>query len=118
MKVISKQIDTIRSLKDGWLDGEGVVPTEEGLQWVEEKIEKFFGAEEMPLPFIYPTPSGGIQIEWHRLDDFSLEIDLEKKYGEFYSMKDEEIGYVVIPDLKSDIGWEWVAKRVKGKKDD
>ncbi len=111
-KSISEQIDRIRSLKVGWFDGDGNIPTPEGLDWLQLKVEEFFGVEGMPPPYIYPTAEGKVQIEWDTKNEISLEIDVENKYAELYSTKDDEIGYVIIPDLKSDTGWKWISKKI------
>ena len=60
---VPSRLDELRSLKDGWLDGEGKAPEPALLDWLSEKFDRDF-PDALPLPHVYPTPEGGIQAEW------------------------------------------------------
>ena len=60
---IGSQLDQLRLLKDGWLEGEGLSPPEAGLDWLRSAFDRHF-PEEAPLPHLYPTETGGVQAEW------------------------------------------------------
>ncbi|MCC6186099.1 MAG: hypothetical protein IT256_02995 [Chitinophagaceae bacterium] len=80
------RLDEISLLEDGWLNGEGVAPTKDGLDWFANMFEGNFD-KNLPLPFIFPTPEGGIQAEWS-LDgyDISLNINLESKDSNYHEL--------------------------------
>ena len=73
---VPSRIDELKSLKDGWLDGIGKAPTLENLNWLSTQFDNY-ALEDMPLPLVFPTEEGNIQMEWNfNLLDISLEIDL------------------------------------------
>ena len=88
------QLDKLRSLENGWLDGGGIVPVKEGLNWLSDYF-KICYPKDLPVPCIYPTPEGGIQIEWTLNDyEISLDVDLNNYIGDFHALNmsnDDEI---------------------------
>ena len=50
-------------MPDGWLDGEGRAVSKEALQTAEAFLFMVLDAG-VPRPGVYPTPDGGIQMEW------------------------------------------------------
>jgi hypothetical protein len=63
----------------------------------------------LPIPYIYPTENGCIQLEWKTKDDDELEIDLKTLTGDFRYGND---GNKTI-DLKSNKDWEFVIEKLK-----
>ena len=57
------QLDELRLLQDGWLEGEGIAPPSAGLDWLHDAFDRHF-PDEAPLPYLYPTETGGVQAEW------------------------------------------------------
>jgi hypothetical protein len=63
-------------------------------------------ADDLPLPDIVPTVSGGIQVEWHIANiDFEIEVSAEGKRGIFF---EDSLGTIspteneaLIPELVS-----------------
>ena len=111
---IREQVVEMRSMKDGWLNGSGKAPSDEGLDWMIEKfrILTVFGS---PVPYLYPTESGGVHSEWS-LDqrEISLEIDLEKKTAYWHDLDldtDEVIERPVNCEHSGD--WGWIANQLK-----
>ncbi|NTU49721.1 MAG: hypothetical protein HGA87_02295 [Desulfobulbaceae bacterium] len=83
---ISERLDELKNLNDGWLDGEGTAPNPEVLNWLSNSFTRYYSAE-LPLPYIYPTAEGGIQVEWSLPpNDVSLEIDLTTHQGEWHCL--------------------------------
>ena len=73
-------------LKDGWLDGKGKAPDKKGLEWLTSVFDMNYGSD-LPLPYLYPTPEGGIQAEWTLNSwEVSLEIDLAAQRAEFQAV--------------------------------
>ena len=102
---VSARLDDLRMLKDGWLDGEGKAPEVEFLDWFADRFERKY-PPEFPLPYVYPTPEGGIQAEWSIPScEASLTID-PTRTAEWYELdlhlnQDSSERF----DLASDEGW-------------
>ena len=73
----------LAKLENGWLDGEGVAPSPEGLRWFSETFDRNY-APDLQLPYLYPTPEGNVQAEWS-LDGWSASVlfDLATHKAEF-----------------------------------
>ena len=102
------QIENMRHLKDGWLDGVGKAPSEHGLNWIAEQMDYYFS--DGATPYLYPTPEGGIRAEWSlENQEASLEIDLESKSGYWHAL-DMSNGSDVEKtlDLNKQDAWKWV----------
>lgn len=79
---ISRQIDRLASMDDGWLDGDGIAPSKAGLEGLHILLQSL-----SPIPTLYPTPEGGVQAEWSIADrEISLEIDLESLKAEWHDL--------------------------------
>jgi hypothetical protein len=91
---VAYRLEEISSLADGWLDGDGIAPKKENLDWFANMFHGNFDSN-LPLPYIFPTPSGGIQLEWaFENHDISLSIDLASKkafYHELNFLNDDEV---------------------------
>jgi hypothetical protein len=110
---IPARFDELKLLRNGWLDGDGVPPSSEGLDWlISTMADKY--PDLLPLPYAYPLPEGGIQFEWSLgSHEVSLDLDLEKKTGEWHAWdrnadKEEDISI----NLKDDKDWEFVIGRL------
>ena len=105
------QIESLRLLKDGWMDGEGKAPSHEALEWFAQTFDSYW-VDPLPLPYIYPTYEGGIQAEWTiGRYAISLEIDLSSKKSYYHQIhldtkKDSDIDL----DLTDRTGWETLIK--------
>lgn len=55
--------------------------------------------DHLRLPYVYPTPEGGIQAEWtFNSTEISLEIDLDQKTGDWHEY-DPDSEYEVAESL-------------------
>ena len=91
---VTARLDELRELEDGWADGMqyppsdwgngyGKAPAHSGLDWLSEAFDRHY-PDDAPLPYTYPTPEGGIQIEWSLGPyEASVEIDLESHSAEW-----------------------------------
>ena len=108
---VQARLNQFRELKDGWLDGEGVAPDGEGLDWLSDSFQRLYDA---PLPFTYPMPSGGVQFEWSiGAEEISLEVDLASHNAVWHSLglltrldQEREL------NLDSPADWEYLSKRI------
>jgi hypothetical protein len=111
---VSMRLDELRKMKDGWLDGEGVAPDREGLEWFETMMEDYY-PEDLPLPYIYPTGEGNLQLEWDMENlDVSLEVDLSTHEGELHILNlTTEQTSEVIYQLNDADEWHALIERLK-----
>src|ERR1019366_66318 len=83
---VSVRTDELRMLKTGWLDGKGEALSHDGLQWLAELFDVYF-PDDLPMPYLYPTPEGGVRAEWPlKPHESSLDIDLVKHIGTWHSL--------------------------------
>jgi hypothetical protein len=76
---LAAQLEDLATMQDGWLDGKGIAPRRENLDWFAAAWEKNIPLE-LPKPYIYPTPEGGIQLEWSQGGwELAAEIDFKEK---------------------------------------
>ncbi|WP_137917482.1 hypothetical protein [Hydrogenophaga sp. 2FB] len=104
---VPARLESIGLLRDGWLDGEGVRPLSAGLDWLSRAWAALW-PEDSPLPYVYPTPHGGVQLEWSFGScSATFELDLETQRGEFLSVLTEngEVLHELELDLGEPVGW-------------
>lgn len=83
---VAAQLADLAQLEDGWLDGDGLAPDREALAWLADRFERCW-PRDLPLPYLYPTPEGGVQAEWSLPPhEISLEVDLGARMGEWHAL--------------------------------
>lgn len=104
---VELRLDELSQIKTGWLNGKGLAPDIEGLKTLANAFDRLFSAD-LPLPYLYPTPEGGVQAEWSTDTwDVSLEIDLKTQQSELHALNVEK-GEVEAQILKLGLGSpEW-----------
>lgn len=60
------RLEELATLEEGWLDGRGDAISTHLIQLVRDRL---LGLEGMPKPLLYPTPEGGIIVEWTFLEE-------------------------------------------------
>lgn len=111
---IAARLDEFRLLRNGWLNGKGLAPSEVGLDWLTGQIESLY-PEELPTPFLYPTAEGGIQVEWTiGVHEVSLEISLADHNGEWHALNlDTQDDFDRELNLDERQNWEWIAGQIR-----
>ncbi|HET7228719.1 MAG TPA: hypothetical protein VFJ16_01820 [Longimicrobium sp.] len=111
---IAARIDDFRGLGAGWLDGKGVAPAPEGLDWLSCAFEKHY-PDHLPLPYLYPTAEGGVQAEWSLPPyELSLEVSLDKRGGEWHGLNlESDLDTTRQLDLESVADWEWMVREIQ-----
>ncbi|MCE2434685.1 MAG: hypothetical protein J4F29_17440 [Candidatus Latescibacteria bacterium] len=107
-------LDEFRDLKDGWLEGEGVAPSLDGLDWLAATFDRHF-PNDLPLPYLYPTPEGGVQAEWSlSANEISLEVDLVTRQGAWHQLdmntNADGARKLNLDDVKD---WTWVVAEIR-----
>ncbi len=110
---IRTRVEELKALKPGWLDGKGLVHSRDGLDWLGDSFEAL-DPEELPRPYLYPTPEGSVLAEWQQKPwSLSLEIDLEAKVGEWHALNLEtDIEETATINLRNFEGWSQLAQSV------
>ncbi len=81
------RLEELRSLRDGWHEGEGMAISPGALAWLSEIFDVVFGDELIP-PHLYPTLDGGIRAEWTLGNyDVSCEIDPVNRTAEWHELE-------------------------------
>ena len=114
---VPARLDEFRGLRDGWLEGEGLAPNHEGLDWLSVSFERIF-PDDLPLPYLFPNPEGGIEAEW-TLGEHSVvfEINLDAHRGHWLSFDkqsdddEEEDGRTL--DLDDSTCWTWLSDEIR-----
>lgn len=111
----SSRLAEFRAIQDGWLDGGGKAPSPQGLDWISSSLKRHYRSADLPRPHIYPTPEGGVSLEWaigtHRA---SLEIDLDVHEAGWHCLDlstDESCERALQLDAPQD--WEWLASELR-----
>jgi hypothetical protein len=109
---IPARLEDLRSLKAGWLDGQGQAPSQDGLDWLSQAFGQHY-PEGLPLPFLYPSLEGGIQAEWSvEPNEASLKVDLVGRSGYWQSLNmetnTEESRELNLADAAD---WRWLAEK-------
>ena len=111
---VGARLDEFRNLKNGWLDGKGIAPEKDGLDWLFRQFETMY-PEELETPYLYPTPEGGVQAEWSiNSQEITLEVDLAEHKGEWHQLdlaSDKEI----FEELNLDEAdtWIWISEQIR-----
>jgi hypothetical protein len=111
---VKVRIDELKQLRGGWLDGKGIPPKHDGLNWLGDSFETYFTGD-VPFPYLFPTPEGRILAEWDcKPWSPSLEIDLSIKNAEWHALNietDHEEEKRLDLSLPED--WSWLAERIR-----
>ena len=104
---VRARVEELKLLRNGWLDGKGAAPPLGALDWVAAAFEERY-PDDLPLPYLFPTPAGGVLAEWSLTPlSMSLEIDLATKQGYWHALNidtDEELERQL--DMSSLEDWE------------
>jgi len=110
---ISERLEELKTLKDGWLDGIGLAPSKEGMDWLKEILDKYY-PESIAQPRLYPTELGEILAEW-KIGNYmaSLEIDLKTHFGSWHVLDVvSDRDYAEEIDLSDENGWGLVIGKI------
>ena len=111
---VGVRLEELRNLEPGWGErGDEELPSQESLDWLEQKLGDHY-ADECPLPLIFPTPDGGIMLEWilGRVSA-SIEIEHDEYEGDWsyinHDTKDTGDRVLNLDDQKD---WQWLSDQI------
>ena len=85
---VAEQVDSLKGLQEGWLDGEGLAFSSEALAWSSTLLASIVNGFELATPHIYPTPDGSVRAEWSRPQwEISAELDWSRKLSEVRAVR-------------------------------
>ena len=70
-----KRIKYLESIKEGWLDGDGLPVKSEIIKQVRKGLDNY--PDNLPEPYMYPTHDGGIFIEWYINKPYLVDVSVE-----------------------------------------
>lgn len=83
---VPSQIEELKSLKVGWMNGEGEAFSAGELDWLADSFDRLY-PDGYPLPFVFPSVDGEVIAEWSfPPTEISLSVDLENQKGEFHAL--------------------------------
>lgn len=112
---VPARLEGLGLLRDGWLDGEGVKPSTAGLAWL-TKVWAEQWPEDVPLPYVYPTPTGGVQLEWSMpRSSISVDVELTKRVAEMLVSRTEdgEVLEELALNLSASEHWQQLAEAIR-----
>ena len=88
-------------------------PVHHELDWP-RLVANFYDAE-LPKPYLYPTPEGGVQAEWPiGSNEASLEIDLTTHTAEWYCLDfHADASTENLLDLDNAKSWDWITHELR-----
>lgn len=80
---LAQRFNALRTLTDGWYDGDGFAPDDAQLELIATRMVEGY-PNHLPLPAIVPTPEGNLLLEWNVSGEPSVDIRLSDLKGEFH----------------------------------
>ena len=85
-----KEIEGLRNLKDGWLDGKGKKHDDKDIDWLLNSFKSFYNKDAI-IPSIYPIIEGvGFEWEYDNRKSAEIFIDISTHQGRLYNF--DEVG--------------------------
>ena len=112
---VPARLDELRIMENGWLDGAGNAPSHQGLDWLSASFERYF-PDDLPLPYIYPTPEGGVEAEWSLgAHSVIFEININTRQGDwlrFVKESDDDEDSRAL-NLDESTEWHWLTGEIR-----
>ncbi|HMR83962.1 MAG TPA: hypothetical protein PKE30_12560 [Niabella sp.] len=113
---VDLRIYHLKKIQDNWYYGEGKAPDHGFLDRFSADFGQYYGFD-LPLPAIFPTAAGDIELEWSfKIANINFEINSKEYTGTLYVMKknggddkDEEINL----DLGKSEDWQVLSEKLK-----
>jgi hypothetical protein len=108
------RLDELAKAENGWLNGDGLAPSQELLDRLKKAFEQDFDPE-LSLPYLYPTTEGGVQAEWSLNGwEVSIKIDPTGEHAEYQAVNIEsDASQETILALGDSAGWQQLNENLK-----
>jgi hypothetical protein len=116
-RTIAQQLEAYGAVADYPDDPDVRPPRPEDVTWVGGKLEEHW-LTDMPIPFIFPTEYGGLNIEWYvGYAEHSLEVDFANHTGiwAWWDSKSDRVHEETL-NLKQDANWRKLQKSSMGSR--
>lgn len=110
---IDGQIEELKLIEDGWLEGRGRAPSRAGLDWLRGVFVRH-APDDVPKPYLYPTEAGGVQAEWSLGSrEATLEVNLETHDAQWHvlNLQSDEVQERTL-NCDSDDDWAWLIGQI------
>ncbi len=116
---VGAQLDELRLLENGWLEGVGLAPPGAGLDWLNGAFDLHF-SDEAPLPHLYPTEAGGVQAEWSLgPNEVTFGVNLETRSGEWHALNMESnVASERTLNCEGHNDWKWLVDQIESMTSD
>ncbi len=114
-QTIDEQLDKLSNIENGWNGPDSKGPRYEDIDWVRSILARYW-LSDMPTPFIFPTESGGFNMEWYIGNtNHGLEINCTTHIG-FWEFWDSKSGqeYQEILELCQTVNWRKIQTASQG----
>ncbi len=111
---IDGQIEELKLIEDGWLEGRGSALSQAGLDWLRGVFVRH-APDDVPKPYLYPTEAGGVQAEWSLGSrEATLEVNLETHDAQWHvlDLQADEVQERTL-NCDSDDDWKWLIGQIK-----
>ena len=111
---IDGQIEELKLIEDGWLEGRGRAPSRAGVDWLLGVFVRHV-PDDLRNPYLYPTETGGVQAEWSLGSrEATLEVNLETHDGSWHvlDLQSHEVQERTL-DCDSDDDWAWLIGQIR-----
>lgn len=106
---VPARLESLALLRDGWMDGMGVRLSPSGLAWLSKAWADAW-PDEVALPYVYPTPEGGVQLEWSTPQgSITAEVDLTTHAAEMLVSRSADGEVIEEAKLSLDETGQWKA---------
>lgn len=109
---LTSEIESLASLKHGWLEGHGVALNTDNLNWLSNEVTKSF-PESLQYPAVVPTEDGNVVFEWIKPQArIELEVNFAAQQLEIYAtnLKTRDFSEVTLNQKEWQSAFERIAK--------
>lgn len=115
---VDHRLKSLALIEKGWLDGEGEALDADDIEKLRAIMQVQY-RRNWPFPYLYPTPEGGISMEWETGGYLcGMTIDLQAQMGDFHAcsrdMKEiEDSSICCFLDLNEKESWNMLDRLLK-----